>query len=248
MTNSSVILRKAELGAGSHVVVEGLVACQCSRGPGGATPVRIETDSVSPVQSAVFAAFSSPPPSPDPSSEQPTPDPAVMLEEARRQAEEVGYAAGYARGREEGQRALREQAERLRRLLDAATHDLQETLREMEPGVIELAMTAASKVIEHEVATHPDVVVGVVRAALAAMGELPAVRVRVHPSDHPIVAAVWSSLDLAGAEPPRELVADPRIQVGGCVIDTVSGFVDAQPATRLDELRMQVLPIAEQPR
>lgn len=196
------------------------------------------------VKRAVFTTFEKPAPV-EPIVEAPPPDPAVVLERARARGEAAGYADGYARGREDGERALRDQVERLARLLDAATHDVREALFELEPQVIELAMVVAGRVVEREIAADPELVVGVVRAALDATASLPVIRVRVNPSDEPTLAAVWASLGPASGGAPVELVADPSLQPGGCVVDTASGFVDAQPRTRLDELRMQVLPITE---
>jgi len=199
------------------------------------------------VKKAIFTTFAKPEPvktvvAPPP------PDPNVVLEQARAHGEEVGYADGYARGRDDAERALRDQVERLARLLDAATHDVREALFELEPQVIELATAVAGRVVEREIAADPDLVVGVVRSALDAASSLPVVRVRVNPIDEPTLAAVWASLGPRSGGVPVELVADRSLQPGGCVIDTASGFVDAQPRTRLDELRMQILPITEPPR
>ncbi len=198
------------------------------------------------VTKAVFSTFA-----PAPRSEQvaapPPPDPTIVLEQARASAEKAGYAEGYARGRADAEGALRDQVERLTALVGAAVHDLREALFELEPQVIELAMTVAGRVVERELAADPELVVDVVRAALDAAVSLPVVRVRVHPADEPILAAAWASQGSTGGA-PVELVADPTIQRGGCLIDTASGLVDAQPRTRLDELRMQVLPVTEGPR
>ncbi len=194
------------------------------------------------VRPAVFLAFG--PVEPPPPSEEPAPpDPAALLEQARKEAAEAGYAAGYARGRAEAEDALRAQIERLRQLVDGAVHDVRATVLALEPEVVELALAVAGRVVEREITDHPEVVVDVVRAALAAAATLPVVRVRVHPTDHDLVAALWPSLAPATDQPPVQLVADEDVQAGGCVIDTLSGLVDAQPRTRLDELRMQVLPI-----
>lgn len=211
----------------------------------GVRPVRAAIMSRRTVETAVFAAFASPEPAAE--SEVASLDPAALLEQARTQATATGYADGYARGREAAESALRDQTRRLTSLLDGAEHDLRDALFALEPQVIELAMTVAGRVVEREIAAHPELVVEVVRAALTAAAKLPVVCVRVHPDDQPTLAAVWESLAPTRATNPVEIVVDPRIQPGGCVIDTASGFVDAQPRTRLDELRMQVLPVTGGP-
>ncbi|MBX6771323.1 MAG: hypothetical protein IRY83_06330 [Chloroflexi bacterium] len=197
-----------------------------------------------PAVPVVFAPFQAESPT-APAAEAPPPAPAVLIEQARARAEADGYAAGYARGRQAAEAELRAQIERLRQLAANAVHDVRSALLQLEPQVIELALTVAGRVIERELADHPEIVADVVRAALTAAGTLPVVRVRINPADRPFVEPIWDTICPPAGDPPIELVSDPEVQAGGCVIDTASGFVDAQPRTRLDELRMQVLPILE---
>ena len=194
---------------------------------------------------AVFVPFATVDAAPDPATEIEPVDPSVILEQERAEAEAAGYAAGYARGQSDGELAWREQTERLAALVDAAVHDVQATLVELETQIVHLALAVAGRVVEQELADHPELVVDVVRATLRTVANLPIVRVRVHPDDYQFLETAWSTITRAAGDPPVELLADATIQRGGCVVDTASGFADSQPRTRLDEIRMHVLPIVE---
>lgn len=197
------------------------------------------------VSRAVFETLRVEQPPVAPIKEAPPPDPSVVIEDARARAEARGYADGYARGRAAAEAELREAIERLRQLAANAAHDVQAALLQLEPQVIELALTVAGRVIERELSAHPEIVADVVHSALVAAGTLPVTRVRINPADRPFLEPIWETMCPSVGDTPLELVSDPEVQAGGCILDTASGFVDAQPRTRLDELRMQVLPIIE---
>lgn len=167
-----------------------------------------------------------------------SPEAVLDLEARREEAEAAGYAAGYEVGRQAGERALRAQAERLAELLGAASHEVQAAVRNLEPLVVELALTVASRVVERQIEDCPDGIREVVRSALAAAGSVRVVRVRVHPNDQPFLETVWSTL--GSGDQSFTLVADESVKPGGCVVDTAAGFVDAQPEVRIEEIRRQI--------
>lgn len=187
-----------------------------------------------PVQPAVFAPLRDVAAPDDPIVPvEPPPD----FDALRAEAQEAGYADGFEFGRQAGEYALHVQAERLRGLLDVAAHDVQNAVRQLEPLVVELALIVAGRIVENEIAACPLYLRDVLRSALAAAGNVKVVRVRVHPEDHELVdAGLVSDLSFG-----VEIVADPGVARGGCIVDTAAGFVEAQPEERLAELRRQIL-------
>lgn len=186
-------------------------------------------------QRAVFAAFRG---TTLEAEAQISPEAVPDLEARREEAEAAGYAAGYEVGRQAGERALRDQAVRLAELLDGATHEVQAAVRNLEPLVVELALTVAGRVVEQQIADCPEGIREVVRSALSAAGSVRVIRVRVHPNDQPFLEAVWPTL--GSGEQSFTLIADESVQPGGCIVDTAAGFVDAQPEVRIEEIRRQI--------
>ena len=199
------------------------------------------------IRPAIFTAFAQP--QVDASSEQvpddplPLPDATTLIAEAQARAEAAGYADGFTRGRAAGEALFHQQVKRLQEIANGAAHDLQAALRQLEPQLVELALAIAERVVERELTTKRDFVADVVRAALSAAGSKTVVRVRVHPDDHDLISAAWPSLIGSTTDSPVELVADPQIQPAGCVVDTTSGLIDAQPSTRLAVIREQLVAI-----
>ena len=103
--------------------------------------------------------------------------------------------------------------------------------------MVDLALQIAQKVVEREIENMPDLAVNVIRAALEEMDARTAVRVRVSPDDFELLQRRWSQVVPPGVGAERiELVADERVQAGGGVIETTHGQVDAQLATKIEQL------------
>jgi flagellar assembly protein FliH len=89
-------------------------------------------------------------------------------------------------------------------------------------------MTVARQVLSHELRTSPDLVVEAVRQAVlalpAASGSL---RVRLHAEDLSLLRT------LGMAEENWQLVADPTLQRGDCMLETERSRLDARLETRL---------------
>jgi flagellar assembly protein FliH len=167
----------------------------------------------------------------------PPPDFAAIEEAAREQ----GYASGYAEGRAAGLAAAEEATAQALQQLAAVLEGIHENhtsfYRAAERQVVDLALQIAQKVVEREIENMPDLAVNVIRAALEEMDARTAIRVRVNPDDFELLQRRWPQVVPPGVGADRiELVADERVQAGGGVIETTHGLVDAQLATKLEQL------------
>lgn len=149
-------------------------------------------------------------------------------------------AGGFQQGYADGLRAVREEQEpavhRLAALARDALVESEQLTRALERQVVELSLAIAEKVIERETRIDREIVLGVVRGALQELAGAIGVQVRVHPDEYDLVAAHWQELEHGSAAQGGRLVADDRVQPGGCLIETRAGQVDAQLSTRLDQV------------
>jgi flagellar biosynthesis/type III secretory pathway protein FliH len=167
----------------------------------------------------------------------PPPDFAAIEEAARQQGYSVGYEEGRAAGLAAAQAAMSEQLERLAAVLEGIHENHTSFYRAAERQVVDLALQIAQKVVEREVENMPDLAVNVIRAALDEMDARTAIRVRVNPDDVEVLQRRWTQVVPPGVGADRiELVSDERVQAGGGVIETTHGQVDAQLATKLEQL------------
>ena len=166
-----------------------------------------------------------PAPAPPESANHPT---VSDLETLERQAREEGYAAGHAQGLAEARAQGRERVARLEAICKQAARPLDALDAAVEQELAQLALLVARRVIAHELATRPELIVQAVRQAAAA---LPAatreLKVRLHPDD----LALLRELD--AVEPHWQLVADAALGRGDCLLESERSRLDARVETRL---------------
>ena len=164
-------------------------------------------------------------------------DAASHLGDLERAGHRAGFEAGYAEGL---QQAGAELAGALALVQTAALEG--KTVRDQivegaEREVIALVIAALERVVGIRAGQDEQLVLESVRRGLERVGAQQVVRLRVNPGDADTLR-VW--LDERGREGAHwELRPDGSVDVGGCVIDTTAGEVDA----RLD---VQLAQIAEQ--
>lgn len=192
------------------------------------------------------------PPAPSPD------DPAALaraqsiVDEARERAETiVGQAVheaaavqhdAYREGREEGYRdgvieARGELADAMA-LLQSALQEgralRDRVMRTAERDVIELVIDVARSVLGAQVELDPTLVLDTVERALARAGAQNVVRIRLNSGDRGVVAADMA--ERHGEVLPFAVLDDHTVAVGGCVIDTSAGEIDARLDVQLDEI------------
>lgn len=152
---------------------------------------------------------------------------------AEREAREMREAA-YEDGREA---ALSE----LNALLLEAHERREAAFAEAERDVLRLAVKLAEKIIGREIERDDAALADLVSAALRHARQQEALTIRVNPADLPRVLAHRDRLDPSGRARFIDLVADPGVGHGGCVIEGESGTVDARLDTQLRVLERALL-------
>ncbi|HPO18901.1 MAG TPA: FliH/SctL family protein [Rubrivivax sp.] len=102
--------------------------------------------------------------------------------------------------------------------------------QQMAQALARAAVQLARRVVRAELQSHPEQVAHAAAQALAAvLQSARRIRVLVHPDDHALVAAgAAEALHARGAQ----LVAQPGIERGGCLVESDLGQVDARIAAR----------------
>ena len=167
-----------------------------------------------------------------------------MLQDARLKVSEI-EKLGYEKGFAEGQRAGSEVGERMGEALvkqysaglDAINKLRRDVFAASEREVIRLALEVARKVIKREVAIDEELILTLVRVALARVADQSLATVRVNPKDFQVIQRHHAADGNAGAlSESVKLVEDPLIARGGCIIETESGTIDARVEEQLREI------------
>ncbi len=160
---------------------------------------------------------------------EPAPDLAAMSESARAE----GYAAGHAEGRAAGLAAAEAAAAELSALCRAMVAPFREQETVLLADLASLVSRVATAVVHRELETSPAVIEAVLTEALAAMGEVEgAISIRLHPRD-----CQRAREFLAGLQSGQqvELLEDPGVSRGGCLLSAASSFLDASVERRLED-------------
>lgn len=164
-----------------------------------------------------------------------------IVTEARERASEV-FAQASAQGYQEGsERAARELESRLNELLDlfeGVRRAEAEYLKEREPQIVSLALEISSKILEREVASDPEVILSIADRALALAGASTDYCILLNPADMDVFEG---HLERTGRKTTVQVVGDPTIGRGGCVITTAHGKVDARLEAQLANIESALL-------
>ena len=145
----------------------------------------------------------------------------------RAEAQQRGYAAGLEKGEAEARRQLQTQIERVQGLAAQLSQAKAAMLKDAEDGAVELAFAALCRILGEQAPTREGVLAMVERCAAGARAH-EQVSVRLHPDDVAL-------LDPAEAHAVR-FVADAGIALGGCIVDSSTGSLDARLETQLARL------------
>lgn len=171
----------------------------------------------------------------------PAPDgsaPAVDLAALEHEA----FTKGYAQGERAGTEAGTARAEAMLRRLAQTLEDLQglrkELVRRTERDVAELAIAIARRVVQRELALDQDLVLAMARVALDRLGDVSTACIRLHPEDY---ATAVAGRGLPPTSPGVQILADPTVHRGGCVVQSQFGSIDVGATTQIDELTHTLL-------
>jgi flagellar biosynthesis/type III secretory pathway protein FliH len=155
---------------------------------------------------------------------------AAQLLAAARASIERDRANGFAQGLAEGRAQAARELVGLAAIRDGA-------LREREKEVRELALLLAAKLAGRAFEHDPQALDLLIEPLLARVRRARNVVLRVSPDAAAYVqsrvASMIEAVELSGT---LEVVADPAIETGGCLIESSLGELDARLTTRVSEL------------
>jgi flagellar assembly protein FliH len=157
----------------------------------------------------------------------------AIAAETRQRAREEGLAEGLAEARARIEPALEAVAEAERQIRARE----EEFLRAAERSAVELALAIAEKIVSGAVAARPETVLDVVAGALLRTATRHRLVIEVNPEDLELVSegAEGLAARLGGVQ-RLDVVAERRIERGGCIVRTEEGEIDARIGSQLQRL------------
>lgn len=162
---------------------------------------------------------------------------AEAFEEGRREGHAAGFGEGRSEGLAQGQAEAAEWARRMRGLLDGLAQPATELDDDVEQELVSMILCLAQQVIRRELQVQPGEIVGIIREAIALLPmSARKVKVQVHPDDAAFIREV-----LGEGGNAWQLVDDPGVTRGGCIVNTARSRVDATLEHRLAALAADLL-------
>jgi type III secretion system HrpE/YscL family protein len=150
----------------------------------------------------------------------------VVLKEAQEKAEEIKNQA-----REQG---FNEGLASWNKAIADAMAAREQTFRDNEQQIVQLAVKIAEKIIGERLDADPGAIVAIIRQALKSVHRERSLIIKVNPEHEEVVRSQVAALvESTGGQREIQVVASAAVPVGGCVVESEFGVIDAKLETQL---------------
>ncbi len=160
------------------------------------------------------------------------------------EAQQQGWQDGYEHGLRSAEQEYFNKIEEAQNLVEKAHKERQEVIVGSEDEIVQLAIAVARKVIGHELATNPDTIVDIVKRAIQKVTDREELTIRVNPDN--LDCAINSQDEITqSVKGVRKLkiLSDPTVSLGGCVVESPNGTVDARMERQLNEIEQALMEV-----
>lgn len=169
------------------------------------------------------------------------------LAAARLDAQRKGFANGLEQARAVSSQATDEQIARLISIANVLSQTESRLLERAEDTLVAVAYTAVCRMIADIGLTHDTVAGYVGRAISECCNQGEALTIRLNPQDLELMSQVDHDGNRTAVDAPRQWRGDASVALGGCIVDSAGGTLDARLETQLTSLK-EILLSARQKR
>lgn len=164
-----------------------------------------------------------------------------IFQQAQEEGLKSGYQEGYDTGYRQVQADLAEKINSLNVMAQAAFKIKSEVIASSEKEVLELSVVIAEKVIKQELETNPEIILGIIKAAINELKEKDEVRIIVNPKIIQNLADISEELkDSINGIGIIKLVEDKTIHENGVLVESADSRIDARLDTQIAEIARQL--------
>ncbi len=164
-------------------------------------------------------------------------------EELQKQVQEA-YDKGFEDGQQATQMALAEEfnkledwVRRIDKVTDELTKEFSKKIRELKNAIVPISMKVAEQILRAEIKAKPELIENQIAKALEILDNEKIFNIRLNPDDIEILEKVQSSLISHPKLEGVEIIPDPTIGQGGCIIETEVGQIDATFESQLNKIQ-----------
>ena len=157
--------------------------------------------------------------------------------------ERDAFVKGYAQGERSGEEAAAGRGEAMLRRLAGTIDEVAalrtDLMRRTERELVNLALVIAERIIAREVTLDRELLVTMARVAIDRLGERASATIRLNPADHAALATARGRDAAIGG--PVQIVADPHVSRGGCLVQSDFGLMDLGIEAQVSEMSRALL-------
>lgn len=159
---------------------------------------------------------------------------------ARERGLAEAQAVAQAQAKEELQLAVTDLRDQLTATLDELAGLREQLATYAERELVRLTLEIAKKVVQREVRVDREIVMTLARVALGRLHSRANATVRLHPEDY---AYVWAHRERLSSEGSVEIVEDRSVGLGGCIVQSELGEIDARIEQQFAEIEQEFLSV-----
>lgn len=164
----------------------------------------------------------------------------AMIAEAKARAKQIeteAQAKGLAEGKAQAEAEAKDQFVKIDALLTELEGERQSFHQRYEEDMLTLIKAMVDRVLFHEIKANPQAIELCLKRALTYVVENAKVVIRLHGQDlERLQQAAQERPELLAGYQKIELVEDPSLAMGGCVIDSGFGEINASLESRKDKV------------
>ena len=157
-----------------------------------------------------------------------------LISRAREEAQSIKESAA-KEGYEVGISQAKADIENLRNSLGAFMSAKQEVFDYISPDLLEISVDIAKKIIKKELQQDPTIILeNIVELLKGLSKEETKVTLRVNPEQAMLLKQkIPEIVEMAGSEAKVNIISDENITLGGCMVTTTNGIIDATIETQV---------------
>ena len=161
-------------------------------------------------------------------------DKALYIEQ---EAYEKGFAQGEKDGLELGQKRVDTIVQQIRNVLQEIESQRESLYRVYEGEMLQLAMSISRKILHHECRVNEGVITATLREVSKHIVDQRKIVIRLNPADFQFLQGhADKAVPVNKGGQGVDLLKDPSITRGGCVVETAFGGIDATMETQFDQI------------
>ncbi|MFD2133127.1 flagellar assembly protein FliH [Pseudogracilibacillus auburnensis] len=156
----------------------------------------------------------------------------------RQKAEKIGYGIGYDKGQENAEQEYEKLLTQANEIVSKAKHDYEQTIEKHQQAIIQLAISAAEKIINDQISKNQDYFTAIVVKAMDELKDKSTIAIYVSPHDYTFICQQKEELEQILEEGELlSIYVDQHLHQGDCVIRHPFGQINVGIDLQLQQLK-----------